>query len=355
MQILPYRFEGEVVRGFGRGGKELGCPTANMDEKVIAQLPDSLNVGVYYGKATLDGNNDKNVTDVSELVQAYSSHILHTVSLACSSSEDYLLAPQLLQGYMKFAEIGNNFDHFKVIIEKMLYALDTNEQEFTQSILRALFSFMAALCRQYEDLLPYEPPEDAEDQKEIATPQHIITEKVLLRTKQMLLSPHLPIRISCLEILAKGLELLKNYDDALLPMIHQNWHGIMTIVKENEPMSMAEAFEVVVAMSKRSGTFVHGKVLNEFWPKINGYLINIVKKEFIFQHTADYRLVVKVISQISELIINLQLKEEEANDSFIAFLDLAISENRHFAILSAQQKEKIVEHFRKNLGASADE
>ncbi|UMM30274.1 hypothetical protein L5515_012223 [Caenorhabditis briggsae] len=55
MQILPYRFEGEVVRGFGRGGKELGCPTANMDDSVIQNLPESLQVGVYYGTAILEG------------------------------------------------------------------------------------------------------------------------------------------------------------------------------------------------------------------------------------------------------------------------------------------------------------
>ncbi|EFP02082.1 hypothetical protein GCK72_014987 [Caenorhabditis remanei] len=56
MQILPYHFEGEVVRGFGRGGKELGCPTANMDDTVIENLPEGLKVGVYYGKATFKGN-----------------------------------------------------------------------------------------------------------------------------------------------------------------------------------------------------------------------------------------------------------------------------------------------------------
>ncbi|CAL2041262.1 unnamed protein product [Caenorhabditis brenneri] len=59
MPLLPYRFTGEVVRGFGRGGKELGCPTANMDDSVIENLPEDLAVGVYYGNACFEGKEYK--------------------------------------------------------------------------------------------------------------------------------------------------------------------------------------------------------------------------------------------------------------------------------------------------------
>eukprot|EP00835_Amoeboradix_gromovi_P004062 NODE_296_length_11478_cov_0.345197.p9 type:complete len:149 gc:universal NODE_296_length_11478_cov_0.345197:2780-3226(+) len=41
--------DGEVVRGFGRGSKELGIPTANLDQKSAAKLEDSLETGIYYG------------------------------------------------------------------------------------------------------------------------------------------------------------------------------------------------------------------------------------------------------------------------------------------------------------------
>lgn len=59
MNLLPYQFVGEVVRGFGRGGKELGCPTANMDGTVVNGLPEGLPVGVYFGTAKLDGKSYK--------------------------------------------------------------------------------------------------------------------------------------------------------------------------------------------------------------------------------------------------------------------------------------------------------
>ena len=48
--ILKMEFiTGVVVKGFGRGGKQLNCPTANLDSK----LPKSLKNGIWAGYATL--------------------------------------------------------------------------------------------------------------------------------------------------------------------------------------------------------------------------------------------------------------------------------------------------------------
>ncbi|KAK7095957.1 riboflavin kinase-like [Littorina saxatilis] len=52
---LPFFVEGEVVKGFGRGSKELGIPTANFPEDVVRSMPESLKLGVYYGWASVDG------------------------------------------------------------------------------------------------------------------------------------------------------------------------------------------------------------------------------------------------------------------------------------------------------------
>jgi len=52
--------EGEIVKGFGRGSKEIGCPTANFNEEVVeTKLPKSFSSGIYMGWARLDGEEDK--------------------------------------------------------------------------------------------------------------------------------------------------------------------------------------------------------------------------------------------------------------------------------------------------------
>lgn len=46
---LPYFARGPVIKGFGRGSKELGIPTANFPESVVDRLPEDIPAGVYYG------------------------------------------------------------------------------------------------------------------------------------------------------------------------------------------------------------------------------------------------------------------------------------------------------------------
>lgn len=51
---FPHYSSGEVVKGFGRGSKELGIPTANYSNNVVDKLPDCFNQGVYYGWAQVE-------------------------------------------------------------------------------------------------------------------------------------------------------------------------------------------------------------------------------------------------------------------------------------------------------------
>ena len=48
---LPFFVSGRVVKGFGRGSKDLGCPTANISSDVVEQV--SLENGIYCGFARL--------------------------------------------------------------------------------------------------------------------------------------------------------------------------------------------------------------------------------------------------------------------------------------------------------------
>lgn len=49
------------------------------------------------------------------------------------------------------------------------------------------------------------------------------------RTKHYISSPNLPIQLLALDILESGLQFVRNYEDELLPMIHQNWYGLVRI------------------------------------------------------------------------------------------------------------------------------
>ncbi|KAJ2818397.1 riboflavin kinase, partial [Coemansia furcata] len=51
----PKLVEGVVVKGFGRGSKELGIPTANLPSEVVDRALTDIKIGVYYGWAQVCG------------------------------------------------------------------------------------------------------------------------------------------------------------------------------------------------------------------------------------------------------------------------------------------------------------
>ncbi|KAJ2776305.1 riboflavin kinase [Coemansia interrupta] len=51
----PILVSGSVVKGFGRGGKQLGIPTANLAEDAVERTLRDLPVGVYLGWAQISG------------------------------------------------------------------------------------------------------------------------------------------------------------------------------------------------------------------------------------------------------------------------------------------------------------
>ncbi len=51
--MAPVVFCGEVIHGFGRGSKQLGCPTANIPVTPYAKQLTELPLGVYWGVASV--------------------------------------------------------------------------------------------------------------------------------------------------------------------------------------------------------------------------------------------------------------------------------------------------------------
>ncbi|KAF6126901.1 riboflavin kinase [Phyllostomus discolor] len=85
MKHLPYFCRGQVVRGFGRGSKQLGIPTANFPEQVVDSLPADISTGIYYGWASVgSGDVHKMVVSIGwnpyykNTKKSMETHIMHT-------------------------------------------------------------------------------------------------------------------------------------------------------------------------------------------------------------------------------------------------------------------------------------
>ncbi|KXN87896.1 Riboflavin kinase [Leucoagaricus sp. SymC.cos] len=56
---FPIKLGGPVQKGFGRGGKDLGCPTANLPDDSTEEMTAVAKTGVYYGYAQVLSPQDK--------------------------------------------------------------------------------------------------------------------------------------------------------------------------------------------------------------------------------------------------------------------------------------------------------
>jgi len=84
MKTLPHYAKGEIVKGFGRGSKELGIPTANFPEDVVEELPEDIKTGIYFGFASVEkGEVHKMVMSIGlnpfygNRKKSMETHILH--------------------------------------------------------------------------------------------------------------------------------------------------------------------------------------------------------------------------------------------------------------------------------------
>lgn len=83
-KCLPLFLRGTVVKGYGRGSKQLGIPTANFSDDMVSKIPGEMECGVYYGWASVnDGPVSKMVMSVGwnpyykNEKKSMEAHIMH--------------------------------------------------------------------------------------------------------------------------------------------------------------------------------------------------------------------------------------------------------------------------------------
>ncbi|KAF8322031.1 riboflavin kinase [Clavulina sp. PMI_390] len=68
----PIRLSGTIQRGFGRGGRDLGCHTANLPDDALEPITSVAKTGIYYGFAKVyedhEGTEEKGTFAPEDLI-----------------------------------------------------------------------------------------------------------------------------------------------------------------------------------------------------------------------------------------------------------------------------------------------
>ncbi|XP_059051731.1 putative riboflavin kinase [Achroia grisella] len=137
---LPLFLEGEVIKGFGRGSKDLGCPTANYPLDVVKKLPSEFKPGVYYGWAQLDsGPMYKMVANIGycpyyqNKEMSVETHIIHAFEKDFYGSNLRIAIVGYLRGEMNFDSLNELIETIKQDIVNAGKSLENPESQKLKS------------------------------------------------------------------------------------------------------------------------------------------------------------------------------------------------------------------------------
>lgn len=94
-------------------------------------------------------------------------------------------------------------------------------------------------------------------------PMHIkITVAILKTSLNFLPSKDRNRKILVLEILNRGLEVIKNWEDELLPIVHQIWSPLVGRFKEYEdPLIINYSFQLLMTLARVSTEFIRMRTI----------------------------------------------------------------------------------------------
>lgn len=134
---LPYFTAGTVVKGFGRGSKELGIPTANFPEHVVEHLPSEIQTGIYFGWAKVDdGPTHKMVMSIGwnpyyknekksmEVYLFQETHIMHVF-------EEDFYGSELKVAMLGYIRGEKNFDSLEKLISAIQGDIAESEKQLS--------------------------------------------------------------------------------------------------------------------------------------------------------------------------------------------------------------------------------
>ncbi|XP_057672878.1 TELO2-interacting protein 1 homolog isoform X1 [Diorhabda carinulata] len=172
--------------------------------------------------------------------------------------------------------------------------------------------------KKLEDL---EKENDIPEVKEYEKPEpplHIkITVLILQRSLNFLPSKDRLIKLSVLEILSNALEIIRDWEDELLPIVHQIWSPLVQRFKEhNEPLIINLSFQLLEILARLSKEFIRMRTSKEVLPDILIVLEKLSKDSYlkdkgsVYRYSQSYKLQVTILERLGKILIYLDVSEE---------------------------------------------
>lgn len=263
---------------------------------------------------------------VQELLMQHADYLVYAIGVKLRHPETNPEAPRALLVCIKNGR-REMLPMLKACIEETLLALDAQHAHRCLLLLRVLSTLLKAVALwfpRHPDPRPSpletpnadEPTEEDGHEPTRKLPLHIeLSRQILTRTKHLVSSSHLPIRLAVLDLIESGLRALASRKDELLPMVHQNWAGVLARFHDAEKHVAVEAVGVIRTMSRLSGSFVYRRIADEFVPRLRRFLTDQSatsrRAGLVYEQTGDCKLQLALLTQLPDVYREIEARPED--------------------------------------------
>ncbi|XP_032676301.1 TELO2-interacting protein 1 homolog isoform X2 [Odontomachus brunneus] len=158
--------------------------------------------------------------------------------------------------------------------------------------------------------------EDKEENKELPIYTKIII-KIMKCCLNFLPSNDIQVSLMAMQTLQIGLVMLIQWEDELLPIVHQLWHPLTDRFNGGNVIVINHAWQLLYVLARISNDFIRSRTLRDVLPSISKFLIDSSKKsinkgsENIYKFTQIYKLQYELLYTLGIVARLVRLREQE--------------------------------------------
>ncbi|KOX73245.1 TELO2-interacting protein 1 like protein [Melipona quadrifasciata] len=144
-----------------------------------------------------------------------------------------------------------------------------------------------------------------------------IVEDILKHSTHFLPSKEIEISLIAMSILQEGLEILTNFENQLLPIVHILWHPLVDRFQDENVLIINRAWQLLNVVARLSKDFIRQRTLKHVLPALSKFLHNSAKESYnkssenIYKFTQTYKLQKELLCTLGQMTKNLHFHERE--------------------------------------------
>ncbi|CAL8101773.1 unnamed protein product [Orchesella dallaii] len=191
-------------------------------------------------------------------------------------------------------------------------------------------------------------PQENDDQNNLEValdPVRLLVLKISHRVLNFLPNNERSIRLTTMDCLILGVELLKTHENSVLPLAHTIWQNLVPRFDEKDYVVVRKSFELLQSLCKSCGTFLKKRTIDEAFPRLSSLLLMLAKEgeqvknknRQYYTYTQAYKLQLCVLQGMGDLLAAIDVQEFEL-DKIVSGCILYLKPNQHKNLRDAATK-----------------